>query len=234
LGGVRVGFWTSFGADTRGAVLRKSLEGGETVVYDGRGGERTATYLAMLDEKKDLHAAVADMKALEFIESPAKSVFEKASIFVFDGNPLPGTIETALERCSGTACEAFFEPTSVEKALRVVSLDLLPRINMMKPNLEELFAIGEQLGVHGEEEVVARGVWALMGRETKTRTRRLFVSMGSAGVLVVDEKGVRRFVGEELEVSAGRATGLLTYYWCDDERRYNFRMRLTFCHTTRA
>jgi pseudouridine kinase len=75
-----VTFYSAVGSDDRGAKMKDDLDtlyGCKVAMVDVMASRKTASYLAVLDERSDLHTAVADMGVLRDIPVPGRRELEK-------------------------------------------------------------------------------------------------------------------------------------------------------------
>ncbi|KAL3673792.1 hypothetical protein V7S43_001484 [Phytophthora oleae] len=146
---------SSVGNDASGSVLLEDLKkiGMNTSGINVSDNLSTAVYSAVLDATGDMDAAIADMSAFESIESLAisdKSI-DNAKLVIADGNLTPATIGDLFKRSARLGVDTWFEPTSVQKALRVVEGDGVSSMKYMSPNADELHAISEAIRQKLEE-----------------------------------------------------------------------------------
>jgi len=103
---------------------------------------RTATYLAVLDEHRELFAAIADMDVLEYIPAPSIDVLMHSKFLVLDSNPAMDRLIVAVYRANLTNTTVIWEPTSVPKAGAAVKhANFVGGITLMTPNADELLAM---------------------------------------------------------------------------------------------
>ncbi|KAK1948436.1 Pseudouridine-metabolizing bifunctional protein C1861.05 [Phytophthora citrophthora] len=140
---------SSIGNDASGSVLLEDLKkiGMNTSGINVSDNLSTAVYSAVLDATGDMDAAIADMSAFESIESLAISdkAIDNAKLVIADGNLTPATIGGLFKRSARLGVDTWFEPTSVQKALRVVEGDGMSSMKYMSPNADELHAISEAI-----------------------------------------------------------------------------------------
>ena len=107
---------------------------------------QTATYLSILTDNGDLHAAVADMSVLSFIPAPAIEELQGVSFLLMDGNPSLFALNQAVKNASVTCTMVCLEPTSVSKA-RIVASDanLLSQIHYAFPNSDECLGMAKEI-----------------------------------------------------------------------------------------
>ncbi|ETV78268.1 hypothetical protein, variant 1 [Aphanomyces astaci] len=109
----------------------------------------TATYCAVLNSSGDLDVAIADMAILHDLEwdDTAAAKMDTARVVVFDGNLSPAKMARVTRPPQPKSLNPrrllWFEPTSVEKAVRVTAV--LHRVHVVSPNVDELRAMCEAL-----------------------------------------------------------------------------------------
>ena len=181
-------------------------------------GESTPAYAAVFDSSGELIAGVADTTALDvgLTAAAARSAVEAAaggrrSVVVVDGNPAPGALAAVAEGAArGGASLLWFEPTSVEKGMRVVQSGSAALYDVFSPNLEELYAMA-----HAQDGAADEAAIAAFSREVKDaleagegpppslrsaldrffaasgaqRTQHVVCTMGSLGVVLARKGG---------------------------------------------
>ena len=145
-------------------------------------GESTSTYLYILDERGDMALALSDMAIYRRLTpealAPRLPWLNSASVIVLDAN-IPA--ESILWLCEHARVPIFADPVSVTKADRLA--DVLPRLHTLKPNRLEAERLS---GVAITDEAGARrAADALL----KAGLQRVFLSLGSEGVLAADHRG---------------------------------------------
>jgi sugar/nucleoside kinase (ribokinase family) len=149
-----VEFFSAAGPDSRGESIKARLESrGIKANIDFVEDKNTASYLAVMDEKNDLHTAIADMDVLDKIPTPPISSLRHASCFILDANAPVDKIKIAMEefialgKVEEEAKTVVFEPTSVEKSQRVAEAGILKMVHLMTPNRDEAVAMASALGL---------------------------------------------------------------------------------------
>ncbi|GMF17887.1 unnamed protein product [Phytophthora lilii] len=140
---------SSVGNDASGSVLLENLKklGMDTSGVNISDELATAVYSAVLDSMGDMDAAIADMSAFESIKSAniSDKTIDNAKLVIADGNLTPGTIGDLFKRSARLGVDTWFEPTSVQKAIRVVEGEGVSSMKYMSPNADELHAISEAI-----------------------------------------------------------------------------------------
>ncbi|CAH0477852.1 unnamed protein product [Peronospora belbahrii] len=146
---------SSVGNDTSGSILLENLKnlGMDTSGITVSDKHSTAIYSAVLNSSGDMDAAIADMSALESIASQdiSDEVIGNALLVIADGNLTPACIRDLFKRSARLGVGTWFEPTSVQKALRVLDGDVISFVQYMSPNADELHAISTALCQKREE-----------------------------------------------------------------------------------
>ncbi|OWZ17236.1 Indigoidine synthase [Phytophthora megakarya] len=146
---------SSVGNDASGSILLGNLKqlGMDTSGINISDNLSTAVYSALLDSTGDMDAAIADMSAFESIDIHVISdnAIENARLVIADGNLTPDTLRDLFKRSASLGVDTWFEPTSVQKALRVVEGDGVSSMTFMSPNADELHAISEAIRQKFEE-----------------------------------------------------------------------------------
>ena len=140
--------YSAMGNDTRGnAMLRRlhddcgilSLEHTvQTIPHSN-----TATYIAILNEHRDLHTACADMEVFHHMISPPPEVLHQAEYLIMDANPPVHILRQVARDAVEAGVKVFFEPTSVAKTKTLCADDgeFLSHLTFASPNLDELYAM---------------------------------------------------------------------------------------------
>ena len=70
---------------------------------------------------------------------------------IFDGNISTLMIKELMVKCALENIPTWFEPTSCDKAIRVVQSSTLPLLTYMSPSLDELYAISNEIAPHSDD-----------------------------------------------------------------------------------
>ncbi|TYZ60904.1 hypothetical protein PybrP1_007388 [[Pythium] brassicae (nom. inval.)] len=140
---------SSVGNDASGSILLDNLR---KLGMDASGVQvaddvATAVYSAVLCSAGDLDVAIADMRALDAIDTRAISddTIREAGLVVADGNLSPEALGTLLKRSARLGVDVWFEPTSVQKSVRVVDAGAVGDLTYVSPNGDELEAMSEAI-----------------------------------------------------------------------------------------
>ena len=162
---------------------------------------RTATYLAVLNDHGELHAAIADMNVLDGIPIPSEEKMALATILVVDANPPVETLIQVAERASKYGVGILVEPTSVPKAERVAnSLEFLKHVAYATPNMDELMVMASAICNASTADRDHTGV--VYHTQLKTESA-LFESVKKACSIVLSKMNWRREAGAHLIVTLG-------------------------------
>lgn len=126
----------------------------------------TAACVALLDERRDLRAAIADMAIFRHALTPERMQGllppsppdSNVKLAVADGNLGPEALSALARACFAARVPLLFEPTSTAKAALPVRAHALGQVAILKPNLKELAQLAWVLqgrhghGVRPEEE----------------------------------------------------------------------------------
>lgn len=148
-------------------------------------GAATSTYLYIAGPEGDMALAVSDMEIYSRLTPEAMearlSLLRGAALVVADAN-LPGeTLAWLAEHCPAPV---FCDPVSTVKAEKV--RPVLGKLHTLKPNRLEAESLA---GVPIRDEKSLR---AAADALLSTGLRRVFISLGAAGVLAADHKETRR------------------------------------------
>lgn len=161
------------------------------------GEHPTGIYLAILDEKGEMEAAVSDMRILEEITVEylrSKAYLIKGSkIVVVDTNIPEESIGYVVDLCNKVKVPILVEPVSVEKAKKLRGiLNGRWTVDYITPNRDELASIsGMEIGDDQDINLV-RAAEELKGKGVKN----VIVTLGERGVYVSSKGGSFRGEGE--------------------------------------
>ena len=154
-------------------------------------GRRTGMYNAILDDKGDLVAAVADMEIMNRMDGSdvrrkLESVDFCPELAIVDGNLSSDAIASIAKKWNGV--RLWFEPTSVAKSVRVTHDRVLPYVELISPNGDELRAIHAALGGDGGtvSESAAFVAQKMAAAASSSASRFVLVTMGDQGVLLAE------------------------------------------------
>lgn len=165
-------------------ILGLSLEGVAQI-----SGERTAVYLAILDQIGDLHTAIADMSIFEHL-SPDRILsyteeMAQAPIVIIDTNLPQKTITTLCHFCAEREIPLFVEPVSVEKSRKLHGL--LSKVTYLSPNQDELGALAG-LPVRDQQEI-RQATEHLLDQGVGN----ILLTMGKNGAILANHDGFYQF-----------------------------------------
>ncbi len=175
--GLEVSLVAAIGGDVYAAAITEScralgIDLSYAPVFPQR---RSSTYLYISDEKGDMQLAVSDMDICSALTAEyAASVLPKlqTGAIVVDANLPEDTIRYI---CNNSSIPVYADPVSTAKAVKL--LPVLHRLSAMKPNALE----AEKLTGEKDPERAARAL-------VEMGVKRVFVSLGSRGMIAADEK----------------------------------------------
>ena len=179
--GRAVSLVTVTGRDAYGRVIRQDCKkaGIDLSLSFVEPKARTSTYLCVNEHNGDLHTAVADMAIYETLTperlEPLLPALNQAMLVIADAN-LPEETVGWISRQVAAPLAA--DPVSAAKVSRLRGI--LPRLEMLKPNLQEAELL-TGISVHGDGD--------LLRVSSALRTlgvRRVFLSLGARGVWADD------------------------------------------------
>ncbi len=182
--GARVKLVTVVGDDRRG---RSILEGCAHAGIDMSAarvipGERSSSYISVMDEDGDMLLAMSDMHIIKKLDAALvddnAALLCGADMVVCDGNLSAQTVERLCEVCLSPL---YLDPVSTAWARDIAPF--VASFDTVKPNVLELEALsGMPCGTLGEIERAA-------GELIRRGVRRVFVSMGADGMLLRTREG---------------------------------------------
>jgi len=182
--GMDVRLVTAFGDDLNAQKLAASC--GELGIDISQSpvipGGRTSTYLFINDEQGDMALAVSDMEIYSRLTpqllSQRRKLLDSSQVVVLDTNIPEESIVWLAENCEPPL---FADPVSTAKAVKLKPV--LGRLHTLKPNrLEAELLSGVPIT---DEASLHKAADALL----ETGLRRVFISLGSGGVLAADHNG---------------------------------------------
>lgn len=188
--GLEVSFVTALGEDAYGESLLKSCRelGMDMSLARVMPDKSTSTYLYITDEKGDMTVAVADMEITKCITADfLRTYMDELSSFdavVLDANLEAETIEFAARNITAPL---YADPVSTAKSVRF--LPVLDCLAAFKPNIYE----AERLTGEQEPERAARAL-------IKAGVKRVFISLGSDGILAAEGDSLIRQPCERVDV----------------------------------
>ncbi len=147
-------------------------------------GQRTGTYLSLLDQTRDLAAAISDMEIIRQIDMEYlalhRDVIRNSRFVVLEANLGAEALRYAVEMCRQEQIPCLVEPVSSEKVKRL--LHVKGQIDFLTPNVKELESFAASLPVdlpsgENQQETIER-LSARMGKYC----RHLLVTHGDKGV----------------------------------------------------
>jgi pseudouridine-5'-phosphate glycosidase/pseudouridine kinase len=118
----------------------------------------TASYLAIADEDGDLHCAIADMDALELVDTNAikkcRDSIAGSRMVVADCNPTTLTLRSLSRLCEELDVPFIVEPTSAPKSRRLMAPDVIAHVDLITPNALELREMAGCIAASGNVEYI--------------------------------------------------------------------------------
>ncbi len=164
-------------------------------------GERTSTYMFVVDDSGDMHVAINDMAIYDNI-TPAfladkKEVILNSKALVVDTNIPKESIEYLVDVATANNVPVFIDPVSTVKAAKIK--DLLYGIDTLKPNRLEAEVISG-IEIKSEEELKQAAAYML-----KSGVKHVFITLGERGVYAADND--RAFRANDVQGELRNATG---------------------------
>ena len=189
--GSRPKLYTAVGHDHEGLIQRLNDCGvitTEDSVFRSNKNS-TARYLALLDHRSDLVAAVSDMDCLQSIPVPPSAEdLVGVEYLVLDANAPADSLVRAAKNGVEAGAKICFDPTSVPKSSLLSKDDFLSCLSYMFPNTDELCAMARSLddwvepSSGSESSLVEHASSLLLG---KMRERAcLVITRGDRGLLL--------------------------------------------------
>lgn len=155
--GINTAFVTAVGNDSGGLQIIEELKqvsvNTNHIVVSSQ--ISTGTYLSILNEKNDLHAAIADMEVLNQITPKyldgIDEFIKNNLLIVADTNLEIDTLAKICKLCSEYQIKLLIDPVSTTKASKI--LDLLPAIDIVTPNIKELEILADHY-IHTEDDLI--------------------------------------------------------------------------------
>jgi len=182
--GSRVKLVTVIGDDPNG---REILSGCEAVGIDMSAarvipGERSSTYVSLMDEKGDMQLAMSDMRIIKQLDAKfvddSMDVLSNAAMVVVDGNLSAQAVERLTEVC---LAPLYLDPVSTAWAKEM--RPFIGSFDTVKPNRMELEAL-TGMPVQKLSQVIAA-----CDHLINQGVRRVFVSLGEEGMFYRGREG---------------------------------------------
>jgi len=202
--GDRPVMYSAVGKDSRAMALLQNLVENGRVQADNStvrfvDGANTATYVAVLNDDGDLHAACADMSVFSEITPPPTEALQSAEVLVMDANPPIPVLREAARRASELGLKVYLDPTSVSKATAVARDEILMKhLTCAFPNMDELRAMAVAVAnINGTANAETEATETLGGVEEQARLvlarmnsddAQLVITMGERGVLLATSR----------------------------------------------
>jgi len=188
----------------------------------------TSTYMSMLDETGDMHAAISDMAIIDKLGAeffrPHEQLLQQASLIVIDTN----LNDEALAWITGAVSEQtlFVDTVSTTKSIKIKPY--LSSVNTLTPSLIEAEAIAE-MSARTDEQLHTIAKWF-----HSRGVERLFITLAERGVFYSTAAGSSDLVRKENSCDVSNAAGAgdaflagLAYAWLtrwDIEKTLDFAL----------
>lgn len=185
---------------------RKLLEHGESIGLDMKetlisNRKPTSTYLAILDEGRDMRAAISQMDILEELTADyirqKKHVVENAKLCILDTNLPENVIYYLLTQFKDT--EFFLDTVSSAKAMKVK--DKIGMFHTIKPNKIEAELLSG-IPIHREVDWIKASEYFL-----RQGVKQVYITMGSQGVFYNNGKENRFLPNPRVQVVNATGAG---------------------------
>lgn len=194
--GVNTRFISVIGDDEKG---RSMIEHSELYGYDMSDSlilksSGTPTYLAILNEMGEMVSAIADMKALDemntdFIDSKADII--SGSDYLFLDADSPGMLKYILEKFRGQT-KFILDPVSAEKAISIKHL--IHHFHTIKPNRYEAEVLSG-IEISSDEDLIRAGQYFLdLGVEN------VFISLDCEGIFYTNGTTAYKVTAKDVNV----------------------------------
>jgi pseudouridine kinase len=166
-------------------IVRKTMSAGvnlDHALHDDSG--RQAIFMAFLNQRGDMEAAVSDMSILELISpdyiGSKAHLFDDARFVVLDADIPEDTLSLCLDLAEERDIPTCIEPVSVAKARGMVPF--LPRVSLVTPNREEAEVLVDR-PVSGARGIIDAGEMLL-----ERGVRKVVITLGPEGVYAASEE----------------------------------------------
>jgi pseudouridine kinase len=161
----------------------------------------TSTYLAILDEKGDMHAAISQMEifdelTIDFIQSQ-RQVIENSKICVIDTNLPESIISYVLDNFKNT--DFFLDTVSTTKAVKVKRH--IGAFHTIKPNKIEAELLSG-MTIYGMADLLKTSEYFL-----KKGVQRVFITLGEEGVFFNDGESHKLIASPKIDVINATGAG---------------------------
>lgn len=195
--GTNVKFLTILGDDLNGERLLDSCRQCGIDITHTKISTRhsSSVYLSILDDKGDMISAVSDMQLInelnrEYLEAK-HNIINNASLLVLDANLSQSVLRYITEKY-GSVIDIFVDTVSTAKAGKIAPL--LQDVHTLKPNfLEAAVLCGKDINSKTPAQTLGRHL-------LDTGLKRVYLSMGSEGVLYMDKHQNQKHIGKQVNV----------------------------------
>ena len=200
--GENVIFVTCFGSDDYGDLIEKHCRdlGIDTSFSIKSSRYPTSTYIAILDENRDMHIAMNDMEILEEI---TKEVLDRAlknmtgeDIMVIDSNFKPELIEYLV---NNSPARIAADPVSAAKVPKLGPV--MDRINIFKPNAIETKEL-TGIDIINDKTAKEAARWFL-----EKGVEEILITLGKDGVICGTRDRISRITHKTVEMNSANGGG---------------------------
>lgn len=200
--GEKVNLVTCFGADAYGRLIEENCAHiGIDTSYSIRSDKHpTSSYIAILDENRDMRIAMNDMSILEELDEKvlkrALDDMTREDILVIDSNLDPSYIEYIVDNSKARIAS---DPVSAAKIPRLKSV--LGKINIFKPNAIEAEAL-TGIEIADKESAKASLEWF-----RAHGIDEVLITLGEKGILCGTEEGLWNITHRVVEMESANGGG---------------------------
>lgn len=187
---VPVKLLSAVGSDAQGAkILQETAACGVCVDHVLKAeGSLTGTYIALLDNKGEMTAALSDMQILEKLDTEyfreKLEVLENASYIICDANLPAESIAFIIKTANSRNIPVCLEPVSVKKAQKLKGC--LKGVDYITPNLDELAVLSGMSSKNNEAEQMAAQL-------IHSGVTNIITTLGKEGLCYTNAQGSRRY-----------------------------------------
>ena len=186
-------------------------------------GENTSTYLAVLDNKGDMHIAINDMDILRYMSidhiSKVLSKVNKEDLIVLDTNLDQEVMDFIFDRA---ICPIYVDPISCNKCVKIKNK--LNKIHVLKPNIYEASAL-TNIEYHGLNSVKEMGKHLI-----EQGVHEVYISLGGEGSMYFTKKDCIHVKSNIVEVvnATGAGDAFMGAIVASDVLNYDLERKLKF------
>ncbi len=177
---------SAIGSDAQGAKVLEDTAGFGVCVDHVllAEGSLTGTYIALLDSRGEMTAALSDMQILEKLDAAyfkaRLDVLQKAAYIICDANLTLEALEYIISVADSCNIPLCLEPVSVKKALKLKPY--LKGVDYITPSLDELCALTGMNETKEKAELMAAQL-------IKSGVKNVITTLGKDGLLYTNPSG---------------------------------------------